>query len=507
MIRVVGKLPKSIDVSGINLDRVLVLMFDGSPLDVDIHGVDPRITYIITNRRREQMAEYLDEGFYCVAFGVEYADLTYDMIYEFLLTDYELNSQMYKSSRLHDLYKNKLSLFDAIMTILVSIRNRDAASLTSAVKYNLEDAISGLNDIRNIIEFSQDMTGIQGKFQALEAKVKELTENAKTANPEAMEMAQASIQQLQSALDKKQQEIDILTSDNKDLSDKVNSLQAAGSDVVPASKFNQLMADKQLVDQQLAVARTEKASLEQRLAAVDKVAAVSTPTDAFGQAALIESLKQELELTKKVSPAEKVMGMLPIITDQLALKTPYVLQLKEIKPAVYMNSLIRWTVLMLKSGFVRSKGKAPLILVFDNLMDQFRINKYQKHGFAINSVPNPPNFVVVTNDLSILFLKEVLKIQKYDFVMVIDRLGALRSVANSDKTLTYYLIDSPEDISDFSLDPQACIGFYKNDGSCKYFTEPSPDTALIKGDRRVSRVGQNGWITEILRGLQIIEND
>ena len=162
---------------------------------------------------------------------------------------------------------------------------------------------------------------------------------------------------------------------------------------------------------------------------------------------------------------------------------------------------------MLKSGFVRSKGKAPLILVFDNLMDQFRINKYQKHGFAINSVPNPPNFVVVTNDLSILFLKEVLKIQKYDFVMVIDRLGALRSVANSDKTLTYYLIDSPEDISDFSLDPQACIGFYKNDGSCKYFTEPSPDTALIKGDRRVSRVGQNGWITEILRGLQIIEND
>lgn len=506
MVRVAGKLPRSIDLSSIDLDRVLVLLYDAMPLDFDIQGLDPTITYIITEKSRTQMQEYLSKGFYCITTGVEYTDLTYDLIYEFLLTDYETNGQIYKAGRLHELYQNRLELFDSIMTILVSLRNRDASTFYQTVKYNLNSAIDGLNDIKNVIDFSKDMTGIQGKFQALEQKIMELTENAKTANPEALRLAQSKLQQLQLELDKKRQEIEILQSDNRELSDKVTTLTAASSDVVPAAKYNQLYADKQLADSQLGVLRAEKASLEQRLSAVNDVTTSAQPTDAFSNNAMIESLKTELELTKSVSPAEKVYGMLPIITDSIMLKTPYVLQLKEVKTSIYVNSLVKYTALLLKSALIRDRGQAPLIIIFDNLMDQFRIQKYKKHGYAINTAPNAPNFVVVTNDLSLLFLKETLRIQKYDFVMIIDRLGSIRNVAKSEKVVTYYLIDSPEDITDFKLDPQACIGFYANDGSCKYFTEPSPDTALLRGERRLSRIGINGWITEILRGLSVIEN-
>lgn len=505
MIRVVGKLPSSIDLSKVDSEGTLCLMFEGMPLDIDIFELDPTSTYIVTDRQRELMSEYLERGFYCLNCNVKYFDLTYEMLYGFMLTDYATNGQIYKANRLHELYVSRLDLFDAIITIFMSLRNRDSDTFYQTVKYNLNPVIDGLNDIRSIIEFSKDMTNIQGKFRALEVKIQELTQTTKLVNPEALQLAQEALRNIQINLDKKQQEIRILEEDNRALTSKVSGLTATSSEVVPVVKYNQLLADKQMADSQLSVLRSEKDALTARLASIKDVQSAAQPTDAFGSEAMIKSLKAELELTKSVSPAEKVYGMLPIITDSMSVKTQYILQFKEIKPTIYINSLLYWTSLVLKSAMIREARKAPIIVIFDNLMDQYRIQKYRKHGYSINQVPTAPNIVTVTNDLSLLFLKETLQIQKYDFVMIIDRLGSIRSVAKSDKTITYYFVDSPEDITDYNLDPQACIGFYKPDGTCKYFTEPSAEIAQLRGDKRVARIGQNGWMNEILGGLRIIE--
>lgn len=498
---VVGELPKSVTAASISSNKILVLLFQGVRIEEDIQAYDPKITYIITDKPRESLESLVTAGYYAIKYDTGIYDLSVELIQEFLNTEYDMHKLAYKSRRLNELYKNKLSIYNAIHTILISLRNRDLSTFYTAVKYNLNSTIRELDSIRDIVELSKDFDGIQQRFRDYETEISKLTGELQQSNSEGFVAAQGQLLNLQKQLDQKQQEIDILKNDNHELASQVTSLAVTSNETVPVAKYNSLLQDKQICDNRISVLETERDNLKQQLEGLGINSAEQTGV--FSNAALIASLKHELELTKSVSPMERIEKMLPVITDDTVLKTPYVLQLKEVKPIIYLNSLIQWVQVYLRVNMIRAEKKAPLIIIFDNLMDNFRVAKYKKHGYAINSAPNLPNMVVVTNDLSLLFLKETIKIQNFNFIMVVDRLGSFKSVARSKKTITYYLVDSPSDIDDFNLEPNSCIGFYGDDGSCMYYTEPSPQIAALGGDLRIARIGQNAWMEKILRGLGI----
>ena len=507
MISVFGELPRSITLPQIDEDKALYLMFEGIDNPHDICKFLPSMTYIITDKSATEIGKLNELEFYNVMPGVKYADLTVDLIMNFLSVPYDINKGVCSARLLREHYARIKPTYDALMTILLSLKNRDVSGFYDAVKYNLSPVIAKLNDIRQLLQYSNNVDTIQQRFAELDNQLEELRGQVGVSNEEAVKVAAQEIEKLQAELKRKVQEVGLLEDEKSELVNKVNELMSATQDSVARSSYDTLLNDKKLTDQQYAALQIEVSNLRAKLKAVENLPKANLATDEFSKDGLIESLQKEIELFKSVTPAERIYGMLPIITNNVMLRAQYVLQLKEIKPAIYIDSLIGWTTLLLKSRYIRERGLHPIIVIFDNLIDQFRLAKYKKHGFCINTEPKGAQFVVVTNDCNLMFLKNVVEIQRYDFVMIIDRLGSARCVADSDKTVTYYLTDSPEDVTDFKLPADSCIMFNSDraDG-CAYHLEPDGSVAAIRGDKRWARMGQNKIIDNILKGLNVLED-
>lgn len=171
---------------------------------------------------------------------------------------------------------------------------------------------------------------------------------------------------------------------------------------------------------------------------------------------VIIRLKEEIEeLGKSNINIDKMNKMLPAIGNKFAISAAKIVVLKEIKTAVYMNSLVRQMNAILRSRVNSEQHKTYCIVVFDMLMDQFRLFKYKKHGFAINKPPivtaKNDLQVVVTNQLDVSFLKGTLKLNTFDYLVVIDRLKLPVSAVKHSAATEFYLIDSYHDLEDFKI--------------------------------------------------------
>lgn len=171
---------------------------------------------------------------------------------------------------------------------------------------------------------------------------------------------------------------------------------------------------------------------------------------------VIAALKSEIdELSKSNLSMEKISKQMPIIGSKFAISATKIIVLKEIKTAIYLNSLISQMNFILRRVVVGEQNRSFCIVVLDTLIDKFREFKYRKHGFSINKMPVVTDKndmqVIVTNNFDVSFLKNTLKLNTYDYLIVVDRLKLPESAVKHSSATVFCLIDSYHDIEDFKI--------------------------------------------------------
>lgn len=204
---------------------------------------------------------------------------------------------------------------------------------------------------------------------------------------------------------------------------------------------------------------------------------------------LIAVLKNQLNAVQQ-SNGVNLEEALPIITSTLHLNATTLITLKEIKRAPYLNSLIEWLRIKATSRPAQRAESRMLVIIYDHLTDLNQV-KYKKLNYAINEQPTASVPVVVTSNLTQAFLRNILSISGYTYVVVIDRLGSFKLVTERTDSKNYFLIDSETDINDYKLDPKKCIAYYDSQGKCAADVLPDPSLAAAGKKERIFKIRQN----------------
>ena len=139
-----------------------------------------------------------------------------------------------------------------------------------------------------------------------------------------------------------------------------------------------------------------------------------------------------------------------------------------------------------------------LIVIYDHLTD-LNQQKYTKLRYAINAAPDPSTPIVVTSNLTQAFLRNVLSIASYNYIVIIDRLGSFKLVTERTDSKNYFLIDSASDIDDFKLDPEKCIAYYDSKDTCAADVLPDPALATLGKRDRLFKIRQNEKLVKLFK--------
>lgn len=186
---------------------------------------------------------------------------------------------------------------------------------------------------------------------------------------------------------------------------------------------------------------------------------------------LIKTLKAQLDLASSNIKTD-VNTSLPILTDDVHLSVKRLVVFKEIKRAPYMHTLIECLRCNAISSKNLSDGKRIITIIYDNLTD-INKTKYMKHHYSINSSAIDKYPVIVTDVLTLDFLRNIANIFAYNYIFIIDRLGSNNLVVSRKDAEVFYLIDSESDVTDYALDYKRCITYYNADD--KSFLNILPD--------------------------------
>lgn len=516
MIKIVG------DNIGVSLPEIqddLTLFMDirGQSLD-KIAMENPVTTYIVTTKSLEQARHYICAGFYNLMYGCDPKTLTLKTIVGFLNTKYEDNRIKLVVDNLVPLYNEYGSAIGCINGLLSSIKSGDLLKFSQLVQYNLPT----MQDSIAMIEL---MYGLSKAFYDNRSQLEEMRTATDKLATKDMEILQykSRIDELNTRVADIQVDFKALTEQYKQAQAEIAKLMAKGNEVETVTShpvYLELMSAFNQVKDELAATKAENTGLR----ATSGISLTNNDGNLDGKDQLILRLREELAAAQSVTWDATMLKRIPAVTKSVSLQAKKILYFKEIRPAVYVNSLIFWLDVFLKKSITEPHGKSYLILVFDQLVDQYTCQKYSKRNWALNGQPNANTSVVVTNEVSLDFLKGTLNIQAYDFLIVIDRFHLFADVFDTPTTERFYLINTPNDIVDFKLDPNRCIGFfewskeeYDENGKvqvvpdssappCKYLVYPT-DIRLARAatETRAYKMVKDGFWRDILKGAGILD--
>ena len=380
----------------------------------------------------------------------------------------------------------------ALVELIDSIENCDADKFNSVVKFSLNSLKSAavkLSKILNQVDgdelwevraatFQKQVNELKEKIIELDVQNKQLASRAANATDNSTLLYE---------LQQKQKDLE---SNNTLLTSKISEMTAQMAGMISKEES---IALKQRADK-------AEAELEESNRKLQKY---ENDTHLFDQDDTakdkqIAMLKEELAKQQSSQSNGGIdLSKLPLITQNTYLKAQKIIYLKEIKELPCMNALIQWLSVYSHSNPTVSRGISMLTIIYDRLDNNFRVQKYSKHKFAINTVPSKG--IVVTNTLTQAFLNNVLNIRNYDLLVVIDRLGCPAPVVDRKEAEVYYLVDSVSDFDDFKLDPNKCLFFGDSGGKCsKEFTVNGELGNKAAKVRMYHMFNQNKWILPML---------
>lgn len=295
-------------------------------------------------------------------------------------------------------------------------------------------------------------------------------------------------------------EIERLRLENENLQEKLKASVPQKEDSELIESFKEQI-EKMRADSKKLLAEVEsKSEIISSLSNELEIFKKKPTFDQTAKKALEDKIK---ELQTQLTVATKGVVTVPVITESTKLSGEKVIVFRELKPCIYMNSLIEFvsTSYALYNNYEGKKKGKKLLIVLDPLTDDNRMIKYIAHNFKFNEMGNLLP-VIITNKTE-KEISELVNLSEYRFVTVIDRYGKSQCAVSRSDTDIYYAVDSYADIIDFNLNGSKCVGFMP-DNKCKesrpfgyYIT---PFTTL---DERYSGdftplMGESEFIQEVL---------
>lgn len=479
-------------------DKHLYIDIDKGDLS-ELNSLAPTITYIITNRHLAELDEYISRGYFNITTVSSVSQITKNMIKNFISQDYEDNQLKTISTRLAETYSDHGATVEDLQTALKALRDDDAVTFAEIMSKSLSDILEAMSDIDAMVAYSKAMSVSKMSISQLMSDSKMLetfaeerdkfrtlyeTEAAKTKGLSTeLSEAQDTIADLRQACNQK-----VVTNDQVRNSKIFIDLQA---------QYDAATAERQAIARELEVLREEMQ---------EKIDLLSTSQ----KDEVIKCLKNELAKAQSMSFDKLLEIKLPVLSDSTTLDAEHVLYFKEVRPTVYINSLIRWMNAYIRTRYEGMQHKQFLIVVFDPLIDQNTVDKYSKHGWAINTAPTAEARVLVTNIFDYTRLKKDFSLNKFDLLVIFDRCHLHKNAVEMKRAHSYYFINTPNDITDYQLDPCDCIGFFssvaasKTVRDAKYHIDPWSDELIAETiDKRSGKFTSDMVFTKILNSIGI----
>lgn len=472
MIKVIGdalpiKLPDTL------ASYTLFVDISGQPFSL-LEMEPPKSTYIITTRKLVDLAPLVSSNFYNILFDVDLSKLTLNSILHFLNTKYEDNKLLLVINNLAPLYEKYGSAVGCIGSLLESIKTGDLAEFQVQVKYNFSAMLESISAIELMSALAKSWNEDRNRLDLLKEAETTLAQKDKEIGN-----LKDTIDSLNTKIASLSVELKASTSDLASAREEITRLSTKDTniDVVKAHPFVvDLESQLKTLKQELIDIKSENSSLR----ATSGISLSKDNGNLDGKDQLILELRKHLDEARQLSWADTMSKQLPAITSSVSLNAKTVLYFKEVRQVPYTNGLIRWIDANIQIT-LKNTNKTAIVLVFDPLSDQYQLMKYNKHEFSINSQPNSKSTIVVTNTVSLEFLKGTLQIHKYDYIVVIDKFHLISDVFNTPTTQRFYLVTTVNDYVDFRLDPNRCIAFLDTSERAspyKYNISPA-DPALI----------------------------
>lgn len=483
-------------------------------LFLDITGQDwkqiqyknPTLTYIVTTKPLEQCQEHIALGFYNIITSAVPKMITKLFLLNFMNTTYEDNRIKLVVDNLLPLYKQYGNTVGCITELLRSIKTCNLETYHKLVKYNLGPMMDMLDQLGAMFVLADALSGNAKTIQEMQAEVADA--RVKTAE---YNLLQQKLAELTTEKEDLKQSLNILRSEYHQLQDKVahdNEAKIASSvNVLESSAYLSVKQELDITKQQL----EELTSQYNKLQITSGIITNDEGTAEDPKDRLIANLKKEIANLRDMDYIEVLSKKIPAVTPAVSLKAECILYLKEIKPQIYVNSLVFWMNMYLQIKYAKTEKKTYLIVIFDQLSNECVVRKYSKRGWAINTTPNKGANVVVTNEVSLGFLRDRLQIDKYDFLVVIDRFGNLKDVFDTPKTQKFYLITTVNDVSDYRLDKNRCIGFFTQEPEqyVKYNIAPTDGSGGLTTsdtDKRAYKILRDKVFEKILVEIGVVPN-
>lgn len=398
---------------------------------------------------------------------------------------YEMHRAMYHEEVLRANREEVGSANTALLTLLHALDMQDYEKVSDILKYDMETITKAADKLQNVYSIldkdsSWEIKALNAKqqYKDLVLKYNEVTEEVnelrkKSGTTEELVLVKEELREL-----------------NEKYAKVTNELAEANANLKTMhsnAEFEELREKLDLAEEQLKEARKKKE-------AETSYFANSEDKD---KDELIAILKTQLSKVQQ-SSGINLEEALPIITSTLHLNANTLITLKEIKRAPYINTLVEWLRIKATSQQAQKTGSRMLIVIYDHLTD-LNQQKYTKLRYAINAAPDPSTPIVVTSNLTQAFLRNVLSIASYNYIVIIDRLGSFKLVTERTDSKNYFLIDSASDIDDFKLDPEKCIAYYDSKDTCAADVLPDPALATLGKRDRLFKIRQNEKLVKLFK--------
>lgn len=488
-------------------DKNLLLVIDIHGCDIDtLQGKDPTEVYIITTQGLDALQDFLMLGYYNLLYGVESKDITQAMVDNFIETGYKDNKIAVILNNLGPLYKEHGNIIRCIEATLRAIREQNLEEFTKNIKFNLEPMEAAMQDINVMYLLASELLEMKDSLQE-----EQQTSEQQKATIAAANEIHSQVSELRTKLINAESDVDVL---KEKLAEAQKELAASSSKELDPDTIKETLIYRTLQDTYTKLQETcrehESTIMKLKVAAGIGADGEEGGPDEDPKDRIIRSLKQEVYDLKNMTYIEQLTKQLPAITNNVNMDAELILYLKQIRPTIYINSAVFFLERYIERINI-NKQREFLIIILDPLQSQFDILKYKKRGWAINNLPNTKSRVVVTNDVSLAFLRDQLHIDKYQLIVVFDRLGVTVDTIDTKVVQRFYLINTPNDIQDYKLDAARCIGFYtpiENDGmACRYYI--SPDGALLGTSdtrKRAFKTTKDSVWLDIFNSLGLTEN-
>lgn len=471
----------------------------------------PINTYILTTRPLVQCKPLLDAGFFNLLYGVDPKTITMKTLLGFLDTKLVDNQLKLAIDELIPIYERSKTNIGCVTALLDSIRQADIKQYQSLIRHNLSSMQDAMKDIELAYALAKPFSQNPDAIADLNKTKQDLS---------VAEAAMAKKDEINQKLTVKLTEISVqLKTLQQQYAEAQSQLAEMASNTVEMSKiestdsFLALQAENTKLKEELAVIQAENNTFR-------STSGITISGDLDSKDRLILELRKSLDDAINSNWSETMSAQLPAITDAVSLKARKILYLKEVRKMPYTIGLVRYYDKIVETMSKDSKF-TTLILVFDPLINQFMVEKYsspylnspdkeKSRKWAINSQPVAGSRVVVTNIVSMDFLKGVLKIDQYDYLIVVDCFGLYKDVIDTPATERFYLVATVNDYQTFGLDPNRCIGFIDTSNSqlqSPYAFNVAPwDTRLTLMDStaRGYKFLKDGCWQDILRRVGII---